>query len=57
MGYISDLTWPSGTLCVLPEGKSAQGGHELQADYWECVGRSPAGGTDTILNVESNPGM
>ena len=42
---------------MLPEGKSAQGGHELQADYWECVGRSPAGGTDTILNVESNPGM
>jgi len=44
-----------GTVNVVPEGKSAPGGHELQADYWECVGRSPAGGTDTILNVESNP--
>ena len=45
-----------GTLNAVPEGKTAPGGHELQADYWECVGRSPAGGVDNLLNVDSNPG-
>lgn len=40
----------------MPDGKSAPGGHELTADYWEIVGRSPAGGVDNVLNVESNPG-
>ncbi|RKO96544.1 asparaginyl-tRNA synthetase, partial [Caulochytrium protostelioides] len=32
-----------GTLTALPEGKSAPGGHELQADYWEVVGKAPGG--------------
>lgn len=34
----------SGTVKVLPRGKSAPGGHELIADYWELIGLAPAGG-------------
>eukprot|EP00118_Oscarella_pearsei_P029188 m.3877 g.3877 ORF g.3877 m.3877 type:complete len:564 (+) comp9904_c0_seq1:79-1770(+) len=43
-----------GTLKVVPEGKSAPGGHELQADYWELVGTAPAGGTDNAVNREAS---
>ena len=32
-----------GTLQEVPEGKSAPGGHELVADYWEVIGLSPPG--------------
>lgn len=42
-----------GTLEVLPEGKTAPGGHELTADYWELVGLAPPGGADAILNEEA----
>lgn len=44
-----------GTLTEVPEGKTAPGGHELQVDYWELIGASPAGGADTILNEEALP--
>ncbi|XP_063628579.1 asparagine--tRNA ligase, cytoplasmic [Cydia splendana] len=42
-----------GSLEVLPEGKTAPGGHELTADYWELVGLAPPGGADAILNEEA----
>ena len=32
-----------GTLQEVPDGKSAPGGHELVADYWEVIGLSPPG--------------
>merc|ERR1711963_707694 len=44
-----------GTLAAVPEGKTAPGGHELTADYWELVGSAPAGGADAILNEDSHP--
>ena len=44
-----------GTLKIVPEGKTAPGGHELHADYWELIGSSPAGGAETLLNEEAHP--
>ena len=44
-----------GTLAAVPEGKTAPGGHELTADYWELIGSAPAGGADAILNEDSHP--
>lgn len=44
-----------GTLKVVPEGKDAPGGHELQVDYWKLIGLAPAGGADTILNEDALP--
>ncbi|NWW44811.1 SYNC protein, partial [Pedionomus torquatus] len=42
-----------GTLNLLPEGKQAPGGHELNCDYWELIGLAPAGGADNLLNEDS----
>jgi len=44
-----------GVVEPVPEGKTAPGGHELAADYWELIGPAPSGGADSILNTESNP--
>ncbi|CAK1541501.1 unnamed protein product [Leptosia nina] len=44
-----------GSLEVVPEGKSAPGGHELMVDYWDLVGLAPPGGADAILNEEAHP--
>jgi asparaginyl-tRNA synthetase len=44
-----------GSLNVVPEGKSAPGGHELKVDYWELIGLAPPGGADAILNEEAHP--
>ncbi|CAO1423852.1 unnamed protein product [Diamesa hyperborea] len=44
-----------GTLNVVPEGKSAPGGHEMNVDFWELVGLAPAGGADNILNEDAHP--
>ncbi|KAJ7807869.1 hypothetical protein B0H14DRAFT_3482918 [Mycena olivaceomarginata] len=48
-----------GTLQVVPEGKTAPGGHELAVDYWRLIGGSP-GGDDafsTRLNEHSDPSI
>lgn len=44
-----------GKLEVVPEGKTAPGGHELTVDYWELIGLAPPGGADAILNEEALP--
>ena len=44
-----------GSLQLVPEGKTAPGGHELSADYWELLGSAPPGGADAILNEDSHP--
>ena len=44
-----------GTLTLVPEGKTAPGGHELMVDYWELIGLAPPGGADSILNEEAHP--
>ncbi|KAI9030517.1 hypothetical protein DFJ74DRAFT_656865 [Hyaloraphidium curvatum] len=46
-----------GVLKAVPEGKTAPGGHELQVDYWEAVGLSPAGDDafNNKLNADANP--
>ncbi|KAJ3054475.1 hypothetical protein HK097_001720 [Rhizophlyctis rosea] len=46
-----------GVIKALPEGKTAPDGHELQADYWEVIGKAP-GGEEAFgnkLNTESSP--
>lgn len=46
-----------GTIKVVPEGKTAPGGHELDVDYWEIIGKAP-GGDEAFTNKftsESSP--
>lgn len=44
-----------GQLEVVPEGKTAPGGHELTVDYWELIGLAPPGGADALLNEDALP--
>ena len=44
-----------GTLKLVPEGKSAPGGHELDVDYWKLIGSSPACGQEAVVNEDSHP--
>ncbi|XP_060587329.1 asparagine--tRNA ligase, cytoplasmic-like [Ruditapes philippinarum] len=43
-----------GVIKKLPEGKKAEGDHEMTVDYWELIGASPAGGADNLLNEEAH---
>ncbi|KAJ3983724.1 asparaginyl-tRNA synthetase [Lentinula detonsa] len=48
-----------GTLQVVPEGKTAPGGHELIVDHWQLVGAAP-GAEDAFtnrLNEKTNPSI
>ncbi len=38
------------------QGKSAPGGHELNADYWELIGSAPSGGAGkhVMIIIEIN---
>ncbi|KAJ3196752.1 hypothetical protein HK101_007874 [Irineochytrium annulatum] len=46
-----------GVLEVVPQGKSAPGGHELVADFWEVISKAPMGddAIDSLFNTESSP--
>ncbi|XP_057365804.1 asparagine--tRNA ligase, cytoplasmic-like [Daphnia carinata] len=44
-----------GTLKLVPEGKSAPGGHELNVDYWKLIGSAPPGGAEALLNEDAHP--
>jgi len=44
-----------GILQEVPHGKTAPGGHELQADYWELLANAPPGGLETQINKDSHP--
>eukprot|EP00127_Corallochytrium_limacisporum_P003610 Clim_evm93s150 gene=Clim_evmTU93s150 len=43
-----------GTIKQVPEGKSAPGGHELIADYWEIIANAPPGGAEGVVNEHSH---
>ncbi|CAF4836741.1 unnamed protein product, partial [Rotaria sp. Silwood2] len=43
-----------GMIRPVPEGQSAPGNQELVVDYFEVIGHSPPGGTDTLVNKESH---
>lgn len=43
-----------GVIAKVPEGQVAAGGVELQADYWELIGKAPGGGCEAIVTDESD---
>jgi len=43
-----------GTLVPVKEGQKAEGGHELQVDYWELVQCAPPGGIENVLNKDAD---
>ncbi|KAI0237348.1 Asparagine--tRNA ligase, cytoplasmic [Lamellibrachia satsuma] len=44
----------SGVIQLLPEGKTAPGGHEMKVDYWQVIELAPPGGADNLLNEEAH---
>ena len=43
-----------GSLQVVPEGQHAPGGHELICDFWQIVGHSPSGGSESVVTDKSD---
>ena len=43
-----------GVLSEVPEGKTAEGGHELKVDFWELVHCAPPGGIEAIVNKDAD---
>ncbi|XP_077985368.1 asparagine--tRNA ligase, cytoplasmic-like [Glandiceps talaboti] len=43
-----------GNIQKVPEGKTAPGGRELVADFWEAIQIAPAGGIDPEVNENSD---
>ncbi|KAJ3275861.1 hypothetical protein HDV01_006727 [Terramyces sp. JEL0728] len=48
-----------GVIQVLPEGKTAIGGHELICDYWEIIGKAPGGDEafGNLFTADSSPDL
>ncbi|KAK2186380.1 hypothetical protein NP493_202g01040 [Ridgeia piscesae] len=44
----------SGVIRLLPEGKTASGGHEMKVDYWQVIELAPPGGADNLLNEDAH---
>ena len=42
-----------GVVAKVPEGQKAPGDFELQVDYWEVVGKAPAGGVEAVVSESS----
>ncbi|VDP87019.1 unnamed protein product [Echinostoma caproni] len=42
-----------GLIRQVLQGKAAPGNVELQADYWELIGKGPAGGVEEVCNAKS----
>ncbi|VDK41445.1 unnamed protein product [Taenia asiatica] len=42
-----------GTVSKVPAGQKAPGDVEVQVDYWECIGKAPAGGVEAVVTDES----
>ena len=43
-----------GTIVEVKEGQKAEGGHELQVDYWELIHLAPPGGIENVLNKDAD---
>ena len=44
-----------GKLEAVPEGKNAEGGHELKVDFWKMIANAPPGGVENVVNKEADP--
>ncbi|KAM7534776.1 hypothetical protein Aperf_G00000108435 [Anoplocephala perfoliata] len=42
-----------GIVSKVPEGQTAPGDIELHVDYWEVIGKAPAGGVESVVTDES----
>ena len=43
-----------GTIVEVKEGQKAEGGHELQVDFWELIQCAPPGGIENVLNKDAD---
>lgn len=42
-----------GTVSRVPAGQKAPADVEVHVDYWECIGKAPAGGVEAVVTDES----